>query len=221
LSLLNVQPQESGITGWVLSLMQTLGEPGAGLAVALENLFPPVPSEVILPLAGFSASKGDISLPGAVIWTTIGSLVGALVLYGAGALLGRRRVLALAGKVPLIQVSDVEKSEDWFKRHGGKAVFFGRMVPVFRSFISIPAGVERMPIWMFALYTTLGSLIWNTAFILAGYVLGENWTVVERYSGVFTMVVIAALVVWAAWFVITRLRAARDRRAAEPERDQA
>ncbi|MGN9906051.1 DedA family protein [Phytohabitans sp. LJ34] len=205
------QSEPGGLAGWAIGLMEALGAPGAGLAVALENLFPPLPSELILPLAGFTASQGEISLVAAVVWTTIGSLTGALVLYGLGAWLGRDRMRAIAARVPLVEVSDVDRSEEWFARHGAKAVFFGRMLPVFRSFISIPAGIERMPLLSFALLTTLGSLIWNTAFIVAGYMLGENWRVVEGYAGWLQWVVIGAVVVAVGWFVTARLRKIKSR----------
>ncbi|MFC7642452.1 DedA family protein [Streptosporangium lutulentum] len=186
--------------------METLGAPGAGLAIALENLFPPLPSEVILPLAGFTASKGSMSLFDAVLWTTLGSVIGALALYGLGALLGRDRVVAIAAKLPLIKVSDIEKTEAWFAKHGRKTVFFGRMIPIFRSLISIPAGVERMPIMTFTLLTTLGSLIWNTAFVMAGYLLGENWSLVENYMGIVSKAVLGIVVLAVVVFVVIRLR---------------
>src|SRR4029450_4579497 len=140
---LGAQAEPGGISGWAIRIMETLGAPGAGLAVALENLFPPIPSEVILPLAGFTASQGDMSLVAAIAWTTAGSVVGALVLYLIGALIGRERTRAIAARVPLIKVSDIDRTEAWFQRHGRKTVFFGRMVPLFRSFVSLPAAVER------------------------------------------------------------------------------
>ncbi|MFY1702718.1 DedA family protein [Micromonospora sp. WMMA1923] len=202
-------PPSGGITGYVVGLMETLGGPGAGLAVALENLFPPIPSEIILPLAGFTASQGRMSLFGAIAWTTLGAVVGALALYYIGALLGRDRMRAIAEKLPLIKLSDVDRTEAWFIKHGKKAVFFGRMIPIFRSLISIPAGVERMPVGTFLLYTTAGSLIWNTLFVLAGYFLGENWHLVETYAGVFQKIVIVTCVGAAGWFVVSRIRRAR------------
>jgi membrane protein DedA with SNARE-associated domain len=204
-------PPEGGLVGLVTDLVERLGGPGAGLAVALENLFPPIPSEVILPLAGFTASQGEMSLLGAIAWTTLGSVVGALALYYIGAALGRHRIRAIAAKLPLVKVSDVDRTEAWFARHGGKAVFFGRMIPIFRSLISVPAGVERMAIGRFLLYTASGSLIWNTVFVMAGYLLGENWQSVEGYAGVFQKLVIAACALAVGWFVISRL--ARRRRA--------
>ncbi len=200
-----------GIAGWVIGLMETLGAPGAGLAIALENLFPPLPSEAILPLAGFTAARGDLSLTAVLIWTTVGSVVGAVALYAVGAMLGEERMMRLAAKLPLIKLSDIEKTQAWFARHGRKTVFFGRMIPIFRSLISIPAGVTRMPMATFLLFTTLGSAIWNTVFVLAGYYLGENWTVVEDYAGVLSNVVIVLVAVAVVWFVVSRLVRRRDK----------
>ncbi|GCD46089.1 DedA family protein [Streptomyces paromomycinus] len=185
--------------------MDTLGAPGAGLAIAAENLFPPLPSELILPLAGFAAGQGRMTLFSALLWTTLGSVLGALALYGVGALLGRDRMLAIAAKLPLVKVSDVEKTERWFQRHGNKAVFFGRMVPIFRSLISVPAGIERMSIPAFLVLTTLGSLIWNAIFVLAGYALGENWEEVTGYVDAYSKVVLVAAVLAVLAFLVVRL----------------
>lgn len=203
------------IAEWVIKIMETLGGPGAGLIIALENLFPPIPSEVILPLAGFTASQGNMSLAGALFWTTLGSVVGAVMLYVIGALFGRARVRAIVNRLPLIELSDVDKAEAWFEKHGVKSIFFGRMVPLVRSFISIPAGLERMPIGTFLLFTTLGSLIWNTIFVMAGYVLGENWWLVEHYAGYFSkgVVIIGGLVVLG--FLIYRLFSSRTKPSSE------
>ena len=186
--------------------MDVLGAPGAGIAVAVENIFPPIPSEVILPLAGLAASRGDLSLAAVLIWTTAGSLVGAIGLYLVGAVLGADRLRAVAKRVPLLEVSDIDKTEAWFRRHGPKAVFFGRMIPVFRSLISIPAGITRLNLALFALLTFLGSAIWNTIFVLAGYFLGENWTVVEPYADTFQLVVIGAVVIAIVVWVVKRIR---------------
>lgn len=196
----------TGFTAWVIGVMETLGGPGAGMIIALENLFPPIPSELILPLAGFTASRGDMSLLGAILWTTLGSLVGALVLHWLGARLGRERTRAIAAKLPLVKLSDVDKTEAWFAKHGVKAVFFGRMIPLFRSFISLPAGVERMRLSTFALYTTLGSLIWNTIFVLAGYLLGQHWYLVEQYAGLLSRAVVITAVLTVVVFVAVRIR---------------
>ena len=204
----------NAIAAWAVTLMETLGGPGAGIAIALENLFPPLPSEIILPLAGFTAAQGTLGLVEVLIWTTVGSVVGALALYGIGAWLGRRRMYAIVERMPLIKAADVERTEEWFGRHGSKAVFFGRMIPIFRSLISIPAGIERMPLLRFTLLTTAGSAIWNTIFILAGYFLGANWHVVEEYAGVFQKVVIAVVVVAVAVWIVMRVRQLRRNRLA-------
>ncbi|SDR95317.1 membrane protein DedA, SNARE-associated domain [Actinopolymorpha singaporensis] len=194
-----------GIVGWVTGLMEKLGSPGAGVAVFLENLFPPIPSELILPLAGFTASRGDLSLAAAIGWTTVGSTLGALVLYFLGAGVGRDRTRALVQKLPLVKVSDVDRTEEWFLRHGRSTVFFGRMVPLFRSLISIPAGVERMPLVLFVPLTAAGSALWNSALILAGYFLGEHWSLVEVYVGMFSKAIVAVGALAVAAFVVVRL----------------
>lgn len=202
------------MTEWLVGLMESLGAPGAGLAIALENLFPPLPSEVILPLSGFTASRGEMDLLDVLVCTTLGSVIGALALYWVGALLGRERTLAIAAKLPLVKTSDIEKTEAWFQRHGRKTVFFGRMIPIFRSLISIPAGVERMPVMTFTLLTTAGSLIWNTIFVMAGYWLGEKWELVESYVGIGTYVVIGLVVLAIVVFVGVRLAERRKGRHA-------
>nr|WP_319593299.1 DedA family protein [Georgenia subflava] len=198
-----------GIAGWAVSVMETLGGFGAALLIGLENLFPPLPSEVILPLAGFTASQGDLGLVEMIVWCTGGSVVGAWVLYGIGALLGRDRTRAIMNWLPLVKMEDVDKTEAWFHRHGKGTVFLGRMIPIFRSLISIPAGVTRMPVVLFTALTLAGSLIWNTVLIVAGYWLGEQWHVVEEYVGIFSRVVIVAVILLLAWFVVARVRALR------------
>jgi membrane protein DedA with SNARE-associated domain len=202
------------MTEWLVWLMENLGAPGAGIAIALENLFPPLPSEVVLPLAGFTASRGSMDLLDALVWTTLGSVSGALALYWVGASLGRDRVLAIAARMPLVKPSDIEKTETWFLRHGRMTVFFGRMVPLFRSLISIPAGVERMPLGAFVALTTAGSAIWNTAFVMAGYLLGEQWELVETYVGIGSKVVLGLIALAVGVFVWVRLRERRKGRHA-------
>jgi membrane protein DedA with SNARE-associated domain len=196
-----------GLAGWTVGLMENLGGAGAGLAIFLENLFPPLPSEVILPMAGFAASLGTLSVIEAIVWTTVGSVVGAWVIYLLGAWLGHERMTALAVKLPLVDREDIDKSVAWFAKHGTKGVFFGRMLPFFRSFISVPAGIERMNFGVFTVLTTLGSLIWNSVFIGLGYALGANWHVVEPYTSALQFVVLAGVAGFIGWFVTSRLRA--------------
>lgn len=210
----------SALADWAVSLMVVIGPAGAGVAIALENLFPPLPSEVILPMAGLAASRGSFSLFEALAWTTAGSIAGALLLYGLGAWLGVARLRAIAAKVPLLDPADIDRTVAWFGRHGGKAVFFGRMIPVFRSLISIPAGITRMPVWRFTLLTAAGSLLWNTIFVLSGYFLGASWHIVERYADILQYVVIAVAGLAVAWFLVVRIRALlAERRDAEPDLD--
>lgn len=213
----------SSLADWAVSLMDVIGPVGAGLAIAMENLFPPLPSEVILPMAGLASSRGSFTLFEALFWTTAGSIVGALLLYGLGAWLGVARLRAIAAKVPLLHPEDIDRTVAWFSRHGGKAVFFGRMIPIFRSLISIPAGITRMPLWRFTLLTAAGSLIWNSIFVLSGFFLGESWHIVERYADILQYVVIAGAALAVAWFLFVRVRALLAERGsgsgAEPELD--
>jgi membrane protein DedA with SNARE-associated domain len=197
------------IADWSISVMEKLGGLGAALLIALENVFPPLPSEVILPLAGFTASQGNLSFIGAIIWTTIGSVVGALILYQLGKWLGRDKIRHYAAKLPLVNVKDIDTAEEWFQKYETRVVLFGRMIPIVRSLISIPAGVEKMPLNLFILYTAIGSLIWNTMLISAGYMLGEQWDLVEKYVGVFQNIVILAVVLGVAYFVIVRVKKRR------------
>lgn len=197
-----------GVSEWVANLMNTLGAPGVGLALLLENLFPPIPSEAILPLAGFTASHPDATFTvyEAIAWATAGAVAGAIVLYWIGRLLGHDRMVSIARRVPLVSEDDVTKTVAFFQRHGGKAVFFGRMLPIFRSLISIPAGIEKMAVPKFLLLTTLGSLIWNTVFISLGFWLGERWQTVLDYSGVFEKVVLVILIGLIVWWLIAKIR---------------
>ncbi|SDD36365.1 DedA family protein [Actinokineospora iranica] len=208
-----------GLAGWAVEVMDSLGGPGAAIVVGADNLFPPIPSELVLPLAGFSASRGTFSIVEALAWTTAGSVVGAIIVYLLGAWLGRERTRALIARIPLMKVSDFDRSEAWFAKYGTKAVFLGRMVPLFRSVISLPAGVERMHVGKFLLLTTLGSLIWNTIFVSAGYALGANWHLVSDYADIFQKIVIVAVAVAVALFVVVRLRN-RGRRGVDPEATQ-
>ncbi len=213
----------SGLLDWTVSLMDVIGPAGAGVAIALENLFPPLPSEVVLPMAGLAASAGSFTLFEALAWTTAGSIVGALLLYGLGASVGVDRLRRIAARVPLLNPEDVDRTVGWFHRHGSRAVFFGRMIPIFRSLISIPAGVARMPVWRFILLTGAGSLIWNSVFVLAGYLLGESWHIIERYADVLQYLVIGGAALAVAWFAFVRTRAAvaASRRRSSPVEDHA
>ncbi|MFC4370382.1 DedA family protein [Citricoccus nitrophenolicus] len=206
--------------GWlgdiVVSIMEAIGPVGVAVAVFAENLFPPIPSELILPLAGFTAAGGQFGPWEATIWATVGSVVGALMLYGIGAWLGRVRMYRIANWLPLVDIDDVERTERWFNRYGYWTVLLGRMVPIFRSLISIPAGIERMNLWLFTLFTLIGSGVWNTIFVWGGFLLGENWHVVSDYADVFSNIVLAAVVIFLVSWITTRVLRNR-RRAKDPD----
>lgn len=210
-------PGEGGLAGWATDLMAGFGAPGAGFVVALENVFPPIPSEVILPLAGFAAGRGEFSVLSAIAWTTGGSVVGAVALYLVGMLAPQHRVRQALSRIPMVDARDVRRAEDWFDRHGRWAVFLGRMVPGIRSLVSLPAGARRMRWWEFGVLTALGSLIWNSVFVSGGYALGTRWHLVERYAGVVqtvVLVLLGALVVVMLSKRYRRHRAARTAAAA-------
>lgn len=204
----------SSLADAITHLMDVVGAWGAGVAIALENLFPPLPSEVILPMAGLAASRGAFTLFEALFWTTLGSIVGAFALYGLGRWLGQKRLRRLFEVIPLLKAEDVDRTVEWFGKHGGKAVFFGRMIPIFRSLISIPAGVSKMPLLKFGLLTAAGSLIWNSIFVGAGYFLGAQWHVVEKYADVLQYVVIGVAALAIVAFLIFRVRSLMGARRA-------
>lgn len=204
----------SGFSAWTVTIMETLGPAGVGFMVFLDNIFPPIPSELVLPLAGFTSSQGQMNIVAAIVFATIGSVVGAVLLWALGKWIGIERIARIAVKMPLVDVDDVHKTVDWFDKHGDKAVFFGRMIPIFRSLISIPAGMRDMRLTKFLLLTTAGSLIWNTILIVTGFTLGENWSVVETYAGYFQNVVIVAVVVFVIVWIVFKIRKRRRKKAA-------
>ncbi len=201
------------MTEWIKSIIQNGSYPGIVFLMLAENLFPPIPSELIMPLAGFVSSQGGLSLAGVAIAGTVGSVLGAIALYYVGYAAGAERLQRWSdrhGHWVGLSSSDLEKSRGWFEHHGAKTVFFCRLVPGIRSLISIPAGVARMHFTRFLLYTTLGSAVWSTALAVAGGALGRNHTVVERVIGPISTIVVGALII--AWLV----RIVRHRRQARP-----
>jgi membrane protein DedA with SNARE-associated domain len=205
------------VANWVFSIVDSLGAAGVGLLIFLENLIPPIPSEVILPLAGFRARTGALNIW--LTWpaATAGSVAGAVVLYGLGAWLGYDRLHALAGKrwFFLTSQADLDRGEEIFDKHGGKIVLLGRCVPVIRSVVSIPAGIARMPLPRFLMLTAIGSGVWNALFIGLGWVLGENWDRVQGWLGPVTYVVIGLVVVGVIWLAVRKLRSRSARSAAD------
>jgi membrane protein DedA with SNARE-associated domain len=192
--------ESGGVTGWVIDVVDAIGEIGVGVLIALENLVPPIPSEVILPLAGFRANEGELNLLLTWMAATIGALVGAIVLYGIGRGVGYERLEELAGKPWFIFFGrkDLERGERFFERHGAKIVLLGRCVPLVRSVVSVPAGLAEMPLPKFLLYTAIGSGVWNALFIGLGYALGDQYDRVEGWVQPISYAVLAALVAWLA-----------------------
>jgi len=173
--------------------------------VVLENVFPPIPSEIVLPFAGFVAQQGSYSVVLMILAATVGSVIGALIMYWIAAVIGDERLHAFTrkfGKWVQIREADLTRAEEWFDRHAMSAVLVGRCVPLIRSVVSIPAGFRRMKLVPYIAYTFLGSLVWNIALVGAGAVLGENWESVGSYVGVFQWVVIALVVAVVARFVL-------------------
>jgi membrane protein DedA with SNARE-associated domain len=203
-------PRElGGLTGWVAGVLDSLGAPGVGLLVALENLVPPIPSEIVLALGGFLASEGRMSLPIVIVAATAGSVVGALVLYWLGRSLGEERLKRWLDHIPLVDADDLDKADTWFERHANAAVLLGRCVPVVRSLISIPAGANQMPLPRFVAFTTLGSAVWNSLFVGAGYALGSRWEQVDQYARWFDYAILALVVVSVGLWVNKKLRKRR------------
>jgi membrane protein DedA with SNARE-associated domain len=204
-----------GITDWVVDVVERIGEVGVGGLIALETVFPPIPSELILPFAGFSASRGDINVVLAWVMATIGSLVGAYVLYGVGRIISYERVHELAGRrwFVLFGQGDLERGDRVFERYGGWMVLVGRCIPLVRSIVSVPAGMDRMALGRFTLLTAIGSGVWNAAFIYAGYELGSRYDEVERYVAPVGYAVLALLLLGLVVLTIRRATLRRARRS--------
>lgn len=215
-------PEYDGFIGWVLSLMESLGEVGVGIAVLVETFVPPMPSEAILPGAGFLAFDGRMNAVLAAIAATLGALVGAWIWYAIGAAVGRERTRNIVNRIPLMDYDDFDKAEAFFLKWGGLAVFVGRCVPMIRSFISIPAGIERMNFWKFSAYTFAGSLVWNSIWVGLGYGFGPVIRpVLSQWSGILSNAVLVLLVLIFLVFIVLRLRRNARRRRESTAREVA
>lgn len=182
---------------WPTQIMQAFGYPGILLVVLIENLFPPIPSEIVLPFAGFMTTRGSLTLFGVLTAATLGSVLGAIALYWVGQWVGRERIYHIAarfGRILSVSETDVRRSEDWFQRYGTWTVFFCRMVPIMRSLISIPAGLVRMNLWVFIAYTAVGSLLWNLLLVGVGAALGTAWPMVTTWVGYYQNAVLVGVV---------------------------
>lgn len=192
--------------GWVQQFMRDFGYLGLFLLLLVENLFPPIPSEVILPLAGFLVGRGEFGFLGALVASTAGALAGAFILYAVGRW-GGRTVILRYGRILRFTNKDLDRADDWFERYGPWVVFFARLIPGIRSVISVPAGALKMPILQFTVLTTAGSALWNTLLIGLGMFLGRNWPIVsERVSAFSDVVLVVTAVAVSAAFLIFGLR---------------
>ncbi len=214
------------LANWVQDVINQFGYLGVALLVVIENVFPPIPSEIVLPFAGFVAQQGasavnatagaaqsDTTVVGMMIAATIGSVVGALILYFVSAAIGPERLRGFVerfGKWFGVKSADLVRAEEWFDRRSSAAVLVGRCVPLIRSIVSIPAGFRRMKLTSFVVLTAIGSAVWNIALIGAGAVLGDQWERVGEYVGVFQWLVIAAVLLLLVRFVVSRLKNRRQ-----------
>jgi membrane protein DedA with SNARE-associated domain len=193
------------MTRWIMNLIGSTGYIGIVALMFVENVFPPIPSEYIMPLAGFLVAEGRLSLVGIILAGTLGSTLGALPLYYLGDRLGSARLKRFAagrGRWLTLSPDDIERANRWFDRHGAAAVFFCRLIPGARSIISIPAGVNRMNMTSFLLFTTLGAAVWTSVLASAGYLLGSNFHEVEKYFDPITYIVFGAIIILYLWRVL-------------------
>lgn len=202
------------MTTWIFSLINHFGYLAVSFLIAIENVFPPIPSEVILAFSGFLSSKTKLSILGLILASTVGATIGAVILYWLGTLLNQERLEALFVH-PLFKKlgfkkEDVKKAIAWFEKHGIKTIFFGRCVPIVRSLISIPAGIAQVNISKFLFLTCLGSLIWNTVLISLGAYMGSQWEqvvlIVEEYSLLIIVITIGILFYFASLWYKKRLK---------------
>lgn len=203
----------SGLVGLAARAVDALGEWGVGLFTLAETVFPPIPSEVILPLAGFLTRQGTMNVALVLATSTLGAYLGALLLYWLGARLGLERSILWLSRLPLMEREDFEKAARWFSRHGRSAVFFGRLLPGVRSLISLPAGAERMHLGTFTAFTVAGSGIWNALLIGLGALLGEQYRLIDEYSRFLNLAVYAALAAVVGSLIVRGVRRRRIRRS--------
>ncbi|MGO3478873.1 MAG: DedA family protein [Brachybacterium tyrofermentans] len=205
------------ITAWAIGLMELLGGPGTALVIAAEAIFPPIPGEILLPFAGVAAASDGQNVLVPLTWTTAGSVIGGLGVYAVGRGLGLRRTRAVIDRLPLLEQGDVDVAVRFFDRWGFPAVVIARFVPMVRTFISIPAGIERMHVGLFALATGLGSGIWNAVFVIAGYAFGQaGGDTLESFVRVYSVAVAGAGLLAAVGLIARRRRARRGSPDTDP-----
>jgi membrane protein DedA with SNARE-associated domain len=205
--------QLDGLLGVAARVISALGEVGVGLLTLIETVFPPIPSEVILPLAGFLAQQGEMNFVFVMVAATAGAYAGAVALYWLGRKVGEERCVRLLSKLPLVEEDDFRTAAGWLHRHGRSAVFFGRLLPGVRSLISLPAGSTEMPFWTFTIFTVAGTIVWNGLLVGLGALLGTQYQLIDRYSTILDIVIYAGLAAILAWLIVRRIRRGRQARA--------
>lgn len=206
---------------WILGIIENGGYAGIFLLMILETVFPPIPSEVVLPLAGFAAARGDLNIIGVILATTLGGLVGCIPWYLLGRLYGIRRLRKISekyGRILTLGPDDIDDAQMWFKRHGHLAVFFGRLMPTVRSLISVPAGIAKMPFGAFLVYSFLGTAIWNMLLLFAGYVLESQYEKISGYVDFFSNAIIVSFISIYVYRVVTYQKNQKKKRALREER---
>jgi membrane protein DedA with SNARE-associated domain len=199
---------------WIIHFMEQYGYFGIAWLIFLENVFPPIPSEIILTFGGFMTTKTDLSFVGVVITSTIGSVIGAIALYGIGIWIGENKIYKLVekyGKFLRVTTEDLTKTFKWFERYGYWTIFFCRFIPLIRSLISIPAGITRMNIWIFIIFTTIGTLLWNIVLIYLGQTVGGNWHVIVNYMDIYSKIIYVLLLLLVIYILFKWLKRIRQK----------
>lgn len=183
----------------IISLMNQFGYIGIMFLIMIENVFPPIPSEIILCFGGFMTTTTKMTVLGVIIASTIGSLLGAIILYLVGRILNKERLIKIVngkiGKILRLKAKDIEMADRWFDEKGNLTVFFCRFIPIVRSLISIPAGMSEMPFVKFMTLTTIGTVIWNTVLTVLGSVMGENWVKIAEIMDKFSSITLVVLII--------------------------
>ncbi|MDU9417091.1 DedA family protein [Staphylococcus lloydii] len=199
---------------WIIHFMEQYGYFGIAWLIFLENVFPPIPSEIILTFGGFMTTKTDITFVGVVITSTVGSVIGAIALYGIGIWIGENKLYKLVqkyGKFVRVTTDDLTKTFNWFERYGYWTIFFCRFIPLIRSLISIPAGITRMNIWIFIIFTTIGTLLWNIVLIYLGQTVGGNWHVIVNYMDIYSKIIYVLLLLLVIYILFKWLKRIRQK----------
>jgi len=193
------------ISSFIINTISTLGYPGIVILMTLESACIPIPSEIIMPFSGYLVYLGEFSLWLVVIVGTIGNLIGSIIFYFIG-FYGGRPLIEKYGKYILISGQDLDQAERWFKKYGGESIFFSRILPVIRTFISFPAGIAKMPFWKFSFYTFAGSLPWSFFLTYAGILTGENWSKLEIYFKKFDWLIIILIISGISWWIYKKIK---------------